>query len=115
MQPPKTAKPASGLSAEPVSKSEQLGGRLDSTNNPKPAEPQAPDAFGENDELFFRRRPGARQRLRLPFDAELPIEVWQPAAAAGLAAFVIVSMTRDAEGAPTIISRQFVLAEGGTA
>jgi hypothetical protein len=111
----KTAKPASASHAEPVSKSEQLGSGLNPTNNPKPVRPQAPDDAGENDELFFRRRPGARQRLRLPFPAELPPEVWQEAVAAGLAAFVIVEMKRGAPGAPWIRSRQFVFAAGGTA
>jgi hypothetical protein len=73
------------------------------------------DDTGEDDRTFFSRRPCARQRWRLPFDAELPPEIWQPAAAAGLAAFVIVEMKRDAAGAPTIRSRQFVLTTGGNA
>ena len=114
MASPKTAKPAPReVSAEPVSKIEWLGGPLDRSDTPSPAQPQAPDISGENDELFFRRRPNARQRLRLPFPAELPPEVWQPAAAAGLAALVIVQMKRDVT--PWIRSRKFVLAAGGTA
>jgi hypothetical protein len=42
------------------------------------------DDRGESDLAFFSRT-GATIRSRLPFDAELPVEVWQPAAAAGLA------------------------------
>jgi hypothetical protein len=75
--------------------------------------PCPPDAFGESDDLFFIRRPSARRRLRLPFPSELPFEVWQPAAAAGLAAIVIVEMKR--EVTPWIRSRKFVFAAGGTA
>jgi hypothetical protein len=108
-----TAKPAREVSAEPVSKNERLGSELVPSNNPKSDRPQAPDNRGENDETFFRRRPNARQRLRLPFPAELPLEIWQPAAAAGVAGFVIV--TRGAPGAPWTRSRQFVFAAGGTA
>jgi hypothetical protein len=85
------------------------------SNTPSPCQLQAPDISGENDELFFRRRPGASQRLRLPFDAELPPELWQAAVAAGLAAFVIVEMKRGAPGAPWIRSRRFVFAAGGNA
>jgi hypothetical protein len=84
-------------------------------HSPAEARPAPPDNVGESDEVFFIRRPSARQRLRLPFPSELPVEVWQPAAAAGLAAFVIVEMKRDVPGAPWIRSRQFVFAVGGTA
>jgi hypothetical protein len=79
-----------------------------SRGNARPA-----SSRGENDETFFRAHPNASQRLRLPFDAELPPEVWQPAAAAGLAAFVVVEMKRDVT--PWIRSRKFVLTAGGNA
>jgi hypothetical protein len=111
----KMARPAIAQTMNGPRKSDQLGSEISSTNTPQPDQLQAPDISGENDELFFRRRPGVRQRLRLPFTAELPPEVWQAAVAAGLAAFVIVEMKRGAPGVPWIRSRQFVFAAGGTA
>jgi hypothetical protein len=90
-----------------------------SANFPPAAElrpaPWPPDIFGESDASFFALRLNARQRFRLPFPGELPPEVWQPAAAAGLAAFLIVSMKRDAAGAPSIRTRSIFFAAGGTA
>jgi hypothetical protein len=73
--------------------------------------PPMVDNTGEDDRTFFARRPGARQRWRLPFPAELPPEVWQAAVDAGLAGFVVV--TRGAPGARS--SRKFVFAPGGCA
>jgi hypothetical protein len=72
------------------------------------------DDVAESDFAWFRRT-GASQRLRLPFDAELPPEIWQAAVAEGLAGFVIVKIKRDAAGEPWIRSRRFVFAAGGTA
>jgi hypothetical protein len=83
-------------------------------DDPRPA-PWPPDIFGESDASFFALRINARQRFRLPFPGELPPEIWQPAAAAGLAAFLIVSMKRDAAGAPSIRTRSIFFAAGGTA
>jgi hypothetical protein len=64
----------------------------------------------ESDFDWFRRT-GAVTRTRLPFDFELPIEVWQTAVDAGLAGYIVV--TRGPPGAPRF--RKFVFAAGGNA
>jgi hypothetical protein len=93
-----------GLDSEPQS-ARQL--------NFSPADARRPpDDRGESDLVFFTRRPGAVTRTRLPFPAELPIEVWQAAVDAGLAGFVIVTR---APGSPWVRSRKFVFTAGGTA
>jgi hypothetical protein len=113
----KTAKPAPARHGKPVSNSEQLGGELDRSNTLSPAKLQAPpsppDDAGESDLAYFAARPHLDSRLRLPFDFELPSEIWQAAADAGVAGFVVV--TRGAPGAVWIRSRKFVFAAGGTA
>jgi hypothetical protein len=76
---------------------------------------QLPPSFAADisDFDYFRVRPHASIRNRLPFDGELPPEIWKAAAAAGLPGFVIVK--RGAPGEPWIRSRKFVFAAGGTA
>jgi hypothetical protein len=86
-----------------------------SSNTPSLDQLQAPDISGENDELFFRRRPGARSRFRLPIDGELSPEILEAAVAAGVAGFVIVDLHRGPPGAPCLMSRRFFFAAGGTA
>jgi hypothetical protein len=108
----KTPKPASGLSAEPVSKSEQLGGPLNLSNTRNVAGPQAPDS-GESDFDYFTARPHARHRIRSAFANEFPDELLKPGG--GRPAVVIVGMLRDATGRPTTRVRSIVFPDGGTA
>jgi hypothetical protein len=68
------------------------------------------DDVPESDFDWFRRT-GAVTRTRLPFDFELPIEVWQTAVDAGLAGYIVV--TRGPPSAPRF--RKFVFAAGGEA
>ena len=112
MASPDTAKPASGLSAGPVSKIEQVGTELVPSNTPKPAELQAPDISGESDYAFFSRRPGIDSRIRLPFPDEFPVCVLLP----GRPAFVRVWMIqRDPDGRPLRRRRALRFCKGGTA
>ena len=91
---------------------DQLAREIGPTNNPKPAELQAPDISGEDDLTFFRRRPGISSRKRLAFENEpLP----------GLlerddnVAFVSVRVKRDAAGLPATIFRAAIYGEWGHA
>jgi hypothetical protein len=89
MASPKTAKPAREVSAEPVSKIEQLGSGLDQSNTPSPAQLQAPDDAGESDLEYFNARPNVDARVRLPFPNEFAPELLKPGA------FVHVLLIRD--------------------
>jgi hypothetical protein len=78
VQPPKTPKPAPARHGKPVSKVEQLGGRLYPSNNPNATRPQAPplpDDSGESDLEYFTARPHVSTRTRLPFPGEFPLGV----------------------------------------
>jgi hypothetical protein len=85
----KTPKPATARHGEPVSNSERLGSPLGRSNNPKPAELQAPDDAGESDLAFFTKRPSVNERIRLPIANEFPDELLKPGA------FVHVVLVRD--------------------
>jgi hypothetical protein len=113
VQPPKTAKPASGLSAGPVSNADQLGSEISPSNNPNAAGPQAPpDDRGEGDLEFFRARAGINSRIRLPFENEFAPCVLGP----GRSAFVRILIERDADGQPKRRARRRLrFCEGGTA
>jgi hypothetical protein len=113
----KTAKPASASHAEPVSKSEQLGGELDLTNNPTPAELQAPcqvDArpapWRDDDRAYFRAN-NVTTRIRLPFPDEFRA-VLEP----GHDAYVhIIIVEREADGQPRRARRRLCLCRSGAA
>jgi hypothetical protein len=113
MQHLKTPKPAPALHGTPVSKSEQLGGRLDPSNSPNAAALQAPDNTGQSDYDFFVARPGAIERLRLPFQTEFAPGVLE----SGRAAFVRIRVVkRDAStGQPTRVARRLQFCDGGRA
>jgi hypothetical protein len=113
MANPKTAKPATARHGEPVSKSEQLGGRLDFSNTPQGDEPQVPDNTGEDDETYFRARPHLRHGIRLAFKDEFPCELLKEAR--GGSAVVIVAVARDTAGNPTMQVRSIVFSKGGNA
>jgi hypothetical protein len=114
VQPPKTARPARELSAEPaLNNYEQLGGPLDPSNNPNAAGPQAPDNSGESDFNYFSARPLARTRIRSAFNDEFPRKLLKPGG--GRPAVVIVGIQRDNAGRPTTRVRSIVFPDGGTA
>jgi hypothetical protein len=102
MASPDTAKPASGLSAEPAPNVEQLGRPLNPPNTPSPDQLQAADDAGESDFAYFSARPHARHRIRSAFPGEFSRELLKPGG--GRTAVVIVAIERDATGP-----------EGGTA
>jgi hypothetical protein len=89
-QPPKRMRPAAADAANGP-RVDQLARTIDPTNNPKPAELQAPDDAGESDLAFFRRRPHVNVRTRLPFENEFPPGVID----ADRVAFVHVVTIRD--------------------
>jgi hypothetical protein len=92
---------------------DQLARTIDPTNNPKPAELQAPDDAGESDLAFFIKRPDARHRIRSAFENEFPDEFLKQRG--GRTAVVIVAIERDAAGRPTTRGRGLVFPDGGTA
>jgi hypothetical protein len=111
---PKTAKPAREDSAEPVSKSDQLAREIDPTNNPSPAQLQAPDDAGESDREFFGRRPHVNSRKRLAFDNEPPPGVLERDEYENIA-FISVRVKRDAAGLPATIFRAAIYGRWGHA
>jgi hypothetical protein len=113
VQPPKTARPAREVSAEPALNSERLGSELDQSNTLKPDQPQAPDISGESDFAFFSARPLARTRIRSAFNGEFPRKLLKPGN--GRPAVVIVGMLRDDTGRPTTRIRSIVFPDGGNA
>jgi hypothetical protein len=117
VQPFRTAKPAPARCEEPVSNVEQLGSGLDQSNTPKASEPQAPDDAGESDHDYFRRRPEARHRFRLPLPDEFPAAILSEARiqARGCEVLVLVVIDRDARGRPATRARGLVCLPGGAA
>jgi hypothetical protein len=110
----KTARPATAKTVNGPRDSEQLRGRLDPTDKLKQSAPQVlPDAFGESDLAYFAARPHLDERVRLPFDFELPDEIVQAAVDEGMAGFIVVA--RGPPGAVRIGPRKFIFAFGGTA
>jgi hypothetical protein len=117
VQPPKTPKPAPARHGKPVSKVEQLGGRLFPSNNPNATRPQArplPDDSGEGDLEFFRARPGINSRNRLVFDGEPPAALLERDDESEIA-FIRVQLERDADGKPATILREIIFGEWGRA
>jgi hypothetical protein len=115
MASPDTTKPASGLSAEPVSGSVRLGSRIDPTINPSGSISQAPypaDTAGESDLEYFRRRPNVDSRNRVAFDGEPPEALRDFEAEI---AFIRIKLKRDADGKPATIRREIVFGEWGCA
>lgn len=94
----KTKRPAdAATSAGPRVDQRLVRTTITPTNSLKSAGPQAtplPDDRGEDDWTYFRRRPGAVTRLRLPFEDEYPACVLLP----GRPAFVRIQVERDANG-----------------
>jgi hypothetical protein len=113
MASPDTAKPAS-ISAEPVSKVEQLGRPLNHPNTPSPDRLQAPDDAGESDLEFFSRRPGVNGRKRLAFEGEPPPGLLEQDEHDNVA-FISVRLERDAAGQPATILREIAYGEWGHA
>jgi len=72
-----------------------------------------PDNRGEDDWTYFRRRPGAAVRTRLPFPNEFPDDFMEYG---GGVAFVRITVERDAAtGEPTRGARSLMFCEGGNA
>ena len=114
MQPPKTARPARELNAEPALNSEQLAGELNHSNNRMVDAPQAaPDNSGESDFDYFTRRPHARHRIRAPFPREFPPEFLTHRD--GGTPVITVVIERDARGRPTRRGRGICFIDGGRA
>jgi hypothetical protein len=111
---PKRTKPASAETAGELRGIQQLGSRLNpSPNTPSPARLQAPDDAGESDWAFFRARPGATIRTRLPFPDEFPDDF---IACGGGVAFVRVAVVRDDRGLPVWAARSVMFCiQGGNA
>ena len=84
-----------------------------SNYSPADARPALADDRGEDDWAFFRARPGATIRTRLPFPNEFPADF---IACGGGAAFVRVAVTRDDRGLPVWASRNVMFCiQGGNA
>ncbi len=84
-------------------------------NNFKPnisSRPFAADDAGESDFDFFRARPNARTRNRLPYANEFAPELLDQG---GLDCFVHVIVERDAAGQPTRRARGLLFCDGGNA
>jgi hypothetical protein len=115
---PKTARPADAAASAGPRKIDQLAREIGPTNNPKPAELQAPpllaDTAGEDDRTCFGRRPGAATRLRLPWPSEYPADF---IAHGGGVAFVRITVVKrdSATGQPTRVARRLQFCEGGNA
>ena len=79
--------------------------------------PNMADDRGEDDETFFRRRPGARHRFRLPLPGEFSAAILSEARiqARGREVVVLVVSDRDARGIPSARARGLVCLPGGTA
>jgi len=112
---PDTTKPASGLSAEPVSESEFLPGSKLSSNTPNASTSQAPcpaDDAGEDDWQYFGRRPHVSTRTRFALPAEFPDDFLEHG---GAVAVVRVAVTRDGRGQPVWAARSVLFRSGGSA
>jgi hypothetical protein len=111
----KTKKPADAATSSGL-QIEQVSTTLNLSNNPKPAKPQAPpllaDTAGEDDWTYFRQRPGATTRTRLPFLNEYPDDFMEYG---GGVAFVRITVERDQQGEPTRGARSLTFCEGGSA
>jgi hypothetical protein len=105
--PPKTAGPAIAQRDEPTLNVEQLGGPLDLSNTRNVAGPQV-----ETDFDFFRARPHARIRNRLPFPDEFAPEHLDEG---GLDCFVHAIVERNSVGQPIRRARWLLFCEGGRA
>jgi hypothetical protein len=80
----------------------------------QPAELQEPpDVTGEDDWAYFRRRPGAVVRVRLPFPREFPDDFLEHDG--GTAFFVRIAVSRDAAGEPVWGARSVTRCQGGRA
>jgi hypothetical protein len=83
----------------------------------QPAPLDMVDNVGESDETFFRRRPEARHRFRLPLADEFSAAILSEARtqARGREVLVLVVVERDRAGRPSTRARGLVCLPGGTA
>jgi hypothetical protein len=114
MQSPKTARPATAETVNGPRKSEHASAL--GSNTPNAAGPQVDDR-GESDHDYFRRRPEARHRFRLPLHDEFSAAILSEARtqARGREVLVLVVIDRDASGRPSTRARGLVCLPGGTA
>jgi hypothetical protein len=109
----KMMKPAAAGATTGLREIDQLGSKINPSNNTSASTSQAPLADRvEDDFAYFRRHPGATTRTRLPFPNE-----FTPAALAqggGLDCFVHAIVQRNADG--TIRRARWLLfVQGGSA
>jgi hypothetical protein len=95
---------------------DRLGSKISPPNNPNASTSQAPsfalDDRAESDFAYFRARPTARTRNRLPFAGEFSPDVMDQD---GLDCFVHAIVERNAAGQPMRRARWLLFCEGGTA
>jgi hypothetical protein len=89
----------------------QINGSFNTSNATRPQAPPLPDIHGEDDWTYFRVRPGAVTRLRLPFENEYPVCVLLP----GRPAVVRVLIERDVVNGQLKRRRSLRFCQGRTA